>query len=143
MTCHPSLFFLKKYTSDTSPSKVDDVSLASQFSSHHCNGENVRAIFFCQKPTIFKSFQVKTTSRIPLKHSQTNLSTQNTQKWDQKPEIKSVQIYLSRPRSIFLENIEAPKNHHQAPFISWNPWTQNKFYFGGRKWLERRLSLSL
>jgi hypothetical protein len=83
MICHPPLFFKKKYISDTSPSKVDDVPLASQFSGHHCNGENVRAKkIFVKKPSILKSFQLKTTSWIPLKHSQTNLSTQNTQKWD-------------------------------------------------------------
>jgi hypothetical protein len=46
--------------------------------------------FFVKKPSILKSFQLKTTSWISLKHSQTNLSTQNTQKWDKKPEIKSV-----------------------------------------------------
>jgi hypothetical protein len=55
MICHPPLFFKKKYISDTSPSKVDDVPLASQFSGHHCNGENVRAkFFFCQKTLNFK-----------------------------------------------------------------------------------------
>ena len=61
------------------------------------SGQNL----FCSKNSIFKSFQSKNTSITFLEHSQTNSSTQNTQKWSKNSKsswvrFSLVQIYFFR-----------------------------------------------
>lgn len=71
---------------------------------------------FCSKNLIFKLFQLKNILLTPLKHSEINLSTQNTEKRVQKQEIKSGLLVLKKFILVVWNGLNDDFfSHHQNP----------------------------
>jgi hypothetical protein len=90
--------------------------------SHLMEPVNTNKTYFGGRKWIDRWFSLSA-----LKSSKPSLTNHFTSskyhKMVQKPKIKSVYFWLSQLIFSFLCNIETLNNHHEAPLISWNPWS--------------------